>query len=45
MPNIHLKVTAEWKNWLSQNFDFLHLKNLSRGQFWGAATHVDIIEC
>ena len=23
----------------SQNFDFLGLKNLSPGQFWGAPTH------
>ena len=28
----------------SQNFDFLDLKNLSRGQFWGAPTNADIIE-
>ena len=27
-----------------QNFDFLGLKNLSLGQFWGALTHADIIE-
>ena len=25
-----------------QNFDFLVLKNLSSGQFWGAPTHVDV---
>ena len=28
----------------SQNFDFLGLKNLLPGQFWGAPTHADIIE-
>ena len=28
----------------SQNFDFLALKNLLPGQFWGAPTHADIIE-
>ena len=28
----------------SQNFDFLGLKNLLPGQFWGAPTHTDIIE-
>ena len=28
----------------SQNFDFLGLKNLSPGQFWGALTHADNIE-
>ena len=33
MPNIYLKVTIEEKIWLSQNFDFLGLKNLSPGQF------------
>ena len=43
MSNIYLKVTIE-KNWRSQNFDFLGLKSLSPGQFWGAATHEDIIE-
>ena len=26
----------------SQNFGFLALKNLLRGQFWGALTHADI---
>ena len=30
--NIHLKVTID-KNWRSQNFDFLSLKNLSPGEF------------
>ena len=33
MSNIYLKVTLE-KNWRSQNFDFLSLKNLSLGQFF-----------
>ena len=42
--NIYLKVTIEEKNWHSQNFDFLGLKNLSPGQFWGAQTHKDITE-
>ena len=36
MPNIYLKVTIE-KNWSSQDFDFLGLKNL-------LPTHVDIIK-
>ena len=44
MSNICLKVTIEEKNWLSQNFDFLDLKNLSPGQFWGAPTLEDITE-
>ena len=39
MSNTYLKVTIE-KNWRSQNFDFLSLKNLSPG----APTHTDIIE-
>ena len=34
MSNIYLKVTIE-KNWRSQNFDFLSLKNLSSSQFLG----------
>ena len=28
----------------SQNFNFLGLKNLSRGKIWGAPTHTDITE-
>ena len=44
MSNIYLKVTIEEKNRHSQNFDFLDLKNLSPGQFWGDPTHKDIIE-
>ena len=32
MSNIYLKVTIETLS----NFDFLGLKNLSPGQFWGA---------
>ena len=32
MSNIYWKVTIE-KNWRSQNFDFLSLKNSSPGQF------------
>ena len=43
MSNIYLKVTIK-KNWLSRNFDFLSLKNLSLGQFWEAPTHEGIIE-
>ena len=42
MLNIHLNVTIE-KNWRSQNFDILGLKNLSQGQFWRAPTHADVI--
>ena len=41
MSNIYLKLTIE-KNFRSQNFDFLSLKNLSSGQFWGGPTHEDI---
>ena len=44
MTNIYLKVTNEEKNWRSQNFSFLGLKNLSPGQFCGALTHEYIIE-
>ena len=33
MSNIHLKNVTVEKNWRSQNFDFLSLKNLSLGQF------------
>ena len=36
MPDIYLKVTIE-KNWSSQDFDFLGLKNL-------LPIHVDIIK-
>ena len=43
MSNIYLKAAIE-KNRRSQDFDFLILKNLSPGQFWGAPTHEDIIE-
>ena len=43
MSNIYLKKIIE-KNWRSQNFTFLSLKNLSPGQFWGASTHTDTIE-
>ena len=34
MSNISLKVTLE-KNWHSQNFDFLSLRNLPLGQSLG----------
>ena len=40
MSNINLKDTTE----TFSNFDFLSLKNLSPGQFWGARTHADITE-
>ena len=43
ISNIYLKVTIE-KNGPSQDFDFLSLKYLSLGQFWGAPTHADTIE-
>ena len=36
MSDIYLKITIK-KNWLSQNFDFLSLKNLSPGQFLGSS--------
>ena len=44
MSNIYLKVATEEKNWRSQNFDFLGLKNLSPSQFWRAPTPEDITE-
>ena len=44
MSYSYLKGTIEDKNWCSQKFDFLGLKNLSPGQFCGAPTHADIIE-
>ena len=44
MSNIYLKVTIEEKNWRSQNFDFVDLKNMSSGQFWRVSTHEDIVE-
>ena len=43
MSNIYSKVTIK-KNFYSQNFDFLSLKNLFLGQFWRTPTHTDIIE-
>ena len=36
MSNVYLKVTIE-KNWRSQNYNFLTLKNLSPGQFLGGS--------
>ena len=42
MSIIYLKVTIE-KKWLSQNFPFLGLKNLSPCQFWRAPTYKDTI--
>ena len=44
MSNIYLKVTIEEKNWHSQNFNFLSLKNVSPDQFSGAPAYEDIIE-
>ena len=44
MSNIYLKVTIEEKDWRSQNFDFLGLKNYLPCQFWRGPTHKDIIE-
>ena len=44
MSNIYLKVTIEEKNWRSQNFDFVDLKNMSPGQFWRVSTYEDIVE-
>ena len=43
MSNIYFKVTIE-KNWCSQNFDFLILKNSFTGQFFGVRTQADIME-
>ena len=37
MSNIYSKVTIE-KNWRSQNFDFVSLKNLSPGKFLGSSS-------
>ena len=39
MPNIYVKATIE-KNWRSQGFDFLSVKKLSPGHFWGAPTQL-----
>ena len=36
MPSIYLDITPE-KNWRSQNFDFLSLKNMSPAQFLGSS--------
>ena len=44
MSNIYLKITIEENNWRPQYFDFLGLKNLSTGQFWGATFHENIVE-
>ena len=43
MSNIYFKVTIE-KNWCSQNFGFLILKNSFTGQFFGVRTQADIME-
>ena len=43
MSNIYLKVSRGEKLTFSK-LDFLRLKNLSPGQFWGAPTYEDIIE-
>ena len=40
MSNIYLKLLLR----RSQNFEFIDLKNLSPGPFWGASTHADITE-
>ena len=37
MSEIYLKVTIEKKNWRSQNFSSLYLKDLSPGQFLGSS--------
>ena len=46
MSNIYLKVTSQKKSrsYTNTKLDFLSLKSLSPGQFWGAPTHADIIE-
>ena len=44
MSNIYLKITIEENNWRPQYFDFLGLKYLSTGQFWGATFHENIVE-
>ena len=44
MSNIYLKVSIAEKNGRPQNFDFLGLKDLSAGMFWGAPTLEEIIE-
>ena len=36
MSDIYLKVTVK-KSWLSQNFNFVNLKELSPGQFLGSS--------
>ena len=44
MSNIYLKVNISEDNSRCQSVDVLALKNLSRGQFWSAPTHEDVIE-
>ena len=44
MSNIYLKKSYYGEKRRSQNFDFISLKNLSQGEFWGAPIHTDIIE-
>ena len=42
MSNIYVRNIIEKKNWRSQDFDFLALKNVPPDQFWGVPTHEDI---
>ena len=44
MSDIYLIVIIQEKNWRSQNFDFLSVKIVSPGRFWGVPPHEDIIE-
>ena len=41
ISNIYLETTIE-KNWRSQSFDFLIVKNRLQVSFWEAPTHSDV---
>ena len=41
MSNVYLKVVIN-KNWLSQDLDFLILRNFSSGRFRGSPTHISL---
>ena len=44
MSDIYVKLLLRKSNVDTENVNFLSLKSLSLGQFWGAPTHTDIIE-
>ena len=43
ISNISLKAT-NGKNWRSKTFNFISLKRLDAGSFWGTPTYADIID-